>query len=115
MPRWRWRGGKRKGPGRPTSDLYLSSTPEVSRFVPEPKTKKEPIEITFPEFNTLTLIDLEGLTQVEAGKRMGVSRGTVYRLYSSARKKISTALYEGRPIELKSKGKIEKVPGETTE
>lgn len=115
MPRWRWRRGKRKGPGRPTSDLYLSSKPEVNRFIPEPETDKEPIEVTFPEFNTLVLVDLEGLTQVEAGERMGVSRGTVYRLYTSARKKISKALYEGRPIELKSKGTLEKVSRDSTE
>jgi predicted DNA-binding protein (UPF0251 family) len=36
-------------------------------------------------------VDLEGLSQEEAGERMGVSRGTAWRLVQSARKKIAQA------------------------
>jgi predicted DNA-binding protein (UPF0251 family) len=41
---------------------------------------------------------MEGLSQEEAGQHMGVSRGTVWRLVQSARKKTAQALSEGRPI-----------------
>jgi len=40
----------------------------------------------------------EELTQEEAAKRMGISRGTLWRSLYSARKKIATALAEMRPL-----------------
>jgi len=46
----------------------------------------------------LRLVDLEGLSQEEAGERMGVSRGTIWRLLQSARKKSAQALTEARPL-----------------
>lgn len=39
------------------------------------------------ELEALRLCDKEGLIQEQAGKRMGVSRGTVQRLLTAARKK----------------------------
>jgi predicted DNA-binding protein (UPF0251 family) len=38
------------------------------------------------------------LTQEEAGQFMGVSRGTIQRIVSTARKKLATALSEGKAI-----------------
>jgi len=52
------------------------------------------------ELEAFRLVDLEGLSQEEAGKRMGVSRGTVWRLLQSARKKTAQALTEGRPLQI---------------
>jgi hypothetical protein len=46
----------------------------------------------------LRLVDLEELSQEEAGQKLGVSRGTVWRLVQSARRKIAQALTEGRPL-----------------
>ncbi len=57
-----------------------------------------PIELRADELEALRLVDLEGLTQEEAGKQMGVSRGTVWRLLESGRKKVVRAIIEGRPI-----------------
>ena len=50
------------------------------------------------ELEALKLCDLDDLTQEEAGKRMGVSRGTVQRILSSGRKKVAAALAEGKAI-----------------
>lgn len=44
------------------------------------------------ELEALRLCDAEGLTQEEAGRRMGVSRGTVQRILESARSKVAVAL-----------------------
>jgi predicted DNA-binding protein (UPF0251 family) len=52
------------------------------------------------EIESLRLVDLEGLSQEEAGIRMGVSRGTIWRLVQSARKKTAQALSEGRSLEI---------------
>lgn len=52
------------------------------------------------ELEALKLCDMDGLTQEEAGRRMGVSRGTVQRILSSARKKAATALAECKALVL---------------
>ena len=44
------------------------------------------------ELEVLRLCDFEGLTQAEAGVCMEVSRGTVQRILTSARKKVAEAL-----------------------
>jgi predicted DNA-binding protein (UPF0251 family) len=50
------------------------------------------------ELEALRLVDLEGLSQEQAGTKMGVSRGTIWRLVKSARSKVAQALTEGRPL-----------------
>jgi len=47
------------------------------------------------ELEALQLCDGEGLSQEEAGARMGVSRGTVQRTVKAARRKIVEALTAG--------------------
>jgi predicted DNA-binding protein (UPF0251 family) len=59
-----------------------------------------PILVEPAEIEALRLVDLEGLSQEEAGERMGVSRGTIWRLVQSARKKTAQALTEGRPLQI---------------
>ncbi len=50
------------------------------------------------ELEALRLVYLEGLTQEEAAKRMNVSRGTLWRMLNSGRRKVVQALVELRPI-----------------
>ncbi len=50
------------------------------------------------ELEALRLCDRDGLTQEEAGQFMGVSRGTIQRIVATARKKLATALSEGKAI-----------------
>lgn len=50
------------------------------------------------EVEALRLVDLEGLSQEAAGIEMSISRGTVWRLVQSARKKVAQALTEGRTL-----------------
>jgi len=59
---------------------------------------KEPILLSYDEFEAVKLVDGEDLSQEEAAKRMGVSRGTVWRLVASGRKKIIKAISEGREL-----------------
>jgi len=58
----------------------------------------EPISIAPDELEALRNVYLENLTQEEAAKRMNVSRGTLWRLLESARRKVVQALVERRPI-----------------
>jgi len=108
MHRWR-KGWQRKGPGRPFSDLFITRIPHVKEFLPNPRSNKKPIVLSYPEYNLIQLIDLDGLKQEEAAKKMGTSRGTVWRLLQTARKKVAQALRESRVLLIKPEGKTEKV------
>jgi len=52
----------------------------------------EKIEIFLDELEALRLCDSLSMTQEQAGKEMGISRGTVQRILSSARQKVAAAL-----------------------
>jgi predicted DNA-binding protein (UPF0251 family) len=57
-----------------------------------PRTQLEELHLFQDELETLRLCDLEGLTQEQAGEKMGVSRGTVQRILTSARRKCAETL-----------------------
>lgn len=50
------------------------------------------------ELEAMRLCDGEGLTQQAAGEQMGISRGTVQRLVTGARRKLIEAVVEGRAL-----------------
>ena len=58
----------------------------------------ETVEIALDEFEAVRLCDSEGLDQEEAGRRMGVSRGTVQRLLYAARKQLVDAMLHQKGI-----------------
>jgi len=57
-----------------------------------------PIILQRDELEVLRLCDLEGLFQEQAGERMGVSRGTVQRILTNARRKVTEALLVGAAL-----------------
>ena len=67
-------------------------------MTPTPQQNEEPIYLDLAEAEVLRLVDLEGMYQETAGASMGFSRGTVWRLLASARRKVVLAIYEGRPL-----------------
>ena len=93
----RRRRGRR---GRFPKPVNLGITPPITGLTPNPARNVEPILINTAEMEAFRLVDLEGLSQEEAGQRMGVSRGTVWRLLQSARRKTAQALTEGRPLQI---------------
>lgn len=95
--RFRCRRGRR---GRLPKPVNLGVVPSTNKFVPIPPGNPEPILIDPAELEALRLVDLVGLSQEEAGRMMGVSRGTVWRLLQSARRKTAQALIEGRPLHI---------------
>jgi predicted DNA-binding protein (UPF0251 family) len=94
---WRHRRGRR---GRFPKPITIQNPPPVNTFSPSPQTNPTPILIEPAEIEALRLVDLEDLSQEEAGEKMGVSRGTVWRLLQSARKKTAQALTEGRQLQI---------------
>lgn len=94
---YRFRRGRR---GRPPKPIMLRIQPSINSFIPDPPSALEPMLLEVAELEAFRLIDFEGLSQEEAAKRMGVSRGTVWRLVKRARRKVAQALAEGRPIQI---------------
>lgn len=101
MRRRRRRRGQR---GRLPTPVVIGHDPRVVVFEPSPQRDLEPVKIELEELEALRLVDLEGLSQEEAGGRMGVSRGTVWRFLKRAREKVVRALTEGRRIEIMTLG-----------
>ncbi len=63
-----------------------------------PMDELKQVDLLYDEVETLRLCDLEGMTQEQAGKKMGVSRGTVQRILTSARRKMASAIVNGEAI-----------------
>ena len=63
-----------------------------------PLTELKQIVLHRDELEALRLCDSEGMTQEEAGETMGVSRGTIQRIITIARKKSAQALTEGHAL-----------------
>jgi predicted DNA-binding protein (UPF0251 family) len=93
----RHRRGRR---GRLPKPVTIPHPTKVNKFVPEPLTAINSIKIEPAELEAMRLVDLEDFSQEQAGTKMGVSRGTVWRLVKSGRKKVATALTEGRPLSI---------------
>ncbi len=65
-----------------------------------PLVELEKIHILPDELESMRLCDSLGLTQQQAGERMGISRGTVQRLVNSGRKILIETLLEGQALVL---------------
>ena len=85
---------------RPVKCRRVCGLPRTWAFQPADGTgdKVEPIVLTVDEFETVRLIDKEGLSQEECGKQMEVARTTVQQIYTSARKKLALVLVDGLPL-----------------
>ena len=63
-----------------------------------PMTALDHITLYRDELEALRLCDHEGMTQEQAGRSMGISRGTVQRLLMSGREKIVGAIISSKAI-----------------
>ena len=58
------------------------------------------VDLSMPEFEAMRLIDLDEISQVEAGEKMRISQSTLSRILSSGRKKIADAIVNGKAIRI---------------
>ena len=65
---------------RPCKRRRVCALPERLRFGPAGQSAGEPIRMGVDEFETIRLIDLEGLTQEQLAEIVGVRRETIMRL-----------------------------------
>ena len=86
---------------RPKKCRRVCEFPRILHFSPEnPAETAQPVTLTVEEYETIRLIDKEGLSQEECGEIMQVARTTVQQIYANARKKIADVLVEGLPLRI---------------
>lgn len=79
---------------RPRKRRRVCGLPGSNRFGPLDLSmkSKDIINMTVDEYETIRLIDLEGLTQQECADQMSVARTTVQGIYATAREKLAQVL-----------------------
>lgn len=77
---------------RPCKKRLVCSHPGEKLFGPKGIPCDSVIELGVDEYEALRLIDIEGMTQEECARSMDVARSTVQSIYSSARRKLTSAL-----------------------
>ncbi len=87
---------------RPIKPRRVLFDPDVVYFKPRavPLSLLEEVDLSIDELEVLRLCDLKDLEQKEAAKKMKVSQSTLQRILTSARKKITEALIEGKAIKI---------------
>ena len=85
---------------RPQKDRIVACDPTISYFKPRgvPLRQMEEVRLTIDQMDALRLADLEGMSQIEAGEQMGVSRATFGRIVQRARQVVADALVNGKAI-----------------
>ncbi|MDF2949061.1 MAG: hypothetical protein K0R07_1088 [Sedimentibacter sp.] len=58
------------------------------------------IIMTVDEYETIRLMDLVGLSQLECANKMNVARTTIQGIYSEARRKIAESLVNGKVLKI---------------
>lgn len=87
---------------RPKRNRQLDEPPVVTGFIPRngDYDPKDAVILYFEEYESIRLSDYEGLTQLNASKRLNVSRPTFTRIYDAARKKVAKAFVENKSISI---------------
>lgn len=85
---------------RPIKYRKVDCFPKARLFSPKPICSGEVIILKVEELEAMRLKDIEGLTQEECADNMQVSRQTFQNIIESARLKVTTALLEGKAINI---------------
>lgn len=87
---------------RPRKLRQVCDLPLNNQFGPigNVRENSDTICMSVEEYETIRLIDLEGLTQEECAEIMGVARTTVQRIYFNARKKLADFLVNAHMLNI---------------
>jgi len=87
---------------RPRLCRRIEFNPNITYFKPQgvPMRELEIVELTTEEVEALRLRNISELEQEAAAKKMNTSQSTFQRILSSAYKKITEALIEGKAIKI---------------
>jgi len=90
---------------RPRLCRRVEFNPNVTYFKPRgiPLSTLDEIQLTIEEIEALRLKNIKDLDQNQCAKKMKTSQSTFQRILSSAYKKITEALIEGKAIKIINK------------
>lgn len=74
--------------------------PDHNIFLPQGLSNLEMLTMTVDEYESIRLIDLEGLSQEECANKLGVARTTAQLIYNNAREKLAKALVMGLGLQI---------------
>jgi len=83
---------------RPRKWRKVCAAPRCTHFTPSHEQENGVVEMTVDEYESIRLIDLEGLTQEQCAEQMEVARTTAQAIYQNARKKLADCLVNGRRL-----------------
>jgi len=91
-----------RGPGRPCLRRNIQFNPKADYFKPRgiPMFDLDVVELTMEEAEALRLKNLKSFDQAECAKRMKTSSTTFQRILTSAYKKLSDAVINGKAIKI---------------
>lgn len=76
----------------PESNLFGPLTQSVG--------EREFVLMSVEEYESIRLIDFEGMNQEACADRMNVARSTIQRMYNDAKQKIADALVNGKVLKI---------------
>ena len=87
---------------RPRLYRKIGFSPNIIYFKPQgvPMRLLEMVEITAEEAEAMRLKNIKDLDQLECAKKMNTSQSTFQRILSSAYKKITEAIIQGKAIKI---------------
>ncbi len=96
---------------RPRKCRRIADTPRVTYFKPQgiPMRELDEVCLAYEGHEALRLADLEGMTQEESARYMGVSRHTFGRILAEARRVVAEAVIKG--LALRIQGGVYTVAG----
>lgn len=83
---------------RPRKWRRVCGMPCYTSFGAEGIRRGDPVKMTVDEYETIRLIDLEGLTQEQCAAQMEIARTTAQASYASARKKLAACIVNGTAL-----------------
>jgi len=90
---------------KPRKCRRIEFEPSVFYFKPQgvPLRFLDEIELSAEELETMRLKNIQDLDQIKAAEKMHTSQSTFQRILSSAYKKVTIALVEGKAIKVSTK------------
>jgi len=90
---------------RPRLCRRVRFNPCVTYFKPRgvPMRNLKEVELTIEEVEALRLKNIESLDQIECAEKMKTSQSTFQRILSSAYKKVSEAIIDGKAVKITKK------------
>lgn len=87
---------------RPRKWRRVCTLPKVNAYGPIDLTISENglIIMTVEEYESIRLMDLEGLNQEQCAEVMGIARSTIQRIYDDARKKSADSIVNGKRLKI---------------